>query len=147
MSGNHERKREEELSYTPPGEEGPKGVLEEGSLWIMIAGPSVWALHFLLAYWGAAVWCAKIPEPRGAILMLRLSVGVLTVIALAVVGWLAWKAVRSYDGRLLIREDLTKPTEPERTRFLGHATLLLCSLSAAAIVFDAMPALVFDSCY
>ena len=147
MSNVDERKREDELSHTPPGEAGPKGILDEGSLWIMIAAPSVWALHFLLAYWGAAVWCAKIPERTEDVLAVRLGVGVLTVVALAVVAWLARKAVRSYQGRLLIREQLTEPSEPERTRFLGHATLLLCSLSAAAIIFDAMPALVFDSCY
>ena len=147
MTKPEEREREARLSHTPPGEEGPKRLLEEGSLWIMIAAPCVWALHFLVAYWAAAVWCAKISERTEDILVVRIAVGLLTVVALAVVAWLAWKAVSSYRARLLIQENLTEHSEAERTRFLGHATLLLCSLSAAAIVFDAMPALVFDSCY
>lgn len=147
MSKAKEREREARLSHTPPGEEGPKRLLEEGSLWIMIAAPSVWALHFLLSYWAAAIWCAKIPQPTEPILAVRIGVGVLTLAALAAVGWLAWTAVRSYQATLLIQEKLTEHSEAERTRFLGHATLLLCSLSAVAIVFDAMPALVFDSCY
>jgi hypothetical protein len=71
----------------------------------------------------------------------------LTVAALALLAWIARHAVRRYEGRLLIQEHLTEPSEAERTRFLGHATLLLCSLSAVAIVFDAMPAVVFNSCY
>lgn len=139
--------REEGLAHTPPGEEGPKRLLEEGSLWIMVAAPCVWAAHFLLAYWAAAVWCAKIADATGSILTVRIGVGVLTIIALAIVAWLAQRAIRRYQGKLLIQENLTGHSEAERTRFLGHATLLLCSLSAAAIVFDAMPALVFDSCY
>lgn len=147
MTKTEERKREAALSHTPAGEEGPKRLLEEGSLWIMVAAPCVWALHFLFAYWGAAVWCAKIPERTGEILVVRLGIGGLTVAALVVVAWLAWKAISSYRARLLIQENLTGHSEAERTRFLGHATLLLCCLSATAIVFDAMPALVFDSCY
>jgi len=147
MTRDAERRRETRLSHTPPGEEGPKRLLDEGSLWIMIAAPCVWALHFLFAYWAAAVRCAKIPEGTEGIAAVRLGVGALTLVALAVVAWLAWKAVRSYRATLLIHENLTGPGEAERTRFLGHATLLLCALSAAAIVFDAVPALVFDSCY
>ena len=136
---------EDGLSDVPHGEEPPKRLLEEGSLWIMIAAPCVWAGHFLLSYWAAAVWCAKLSQEQ--ILVVRLGVGGLTILALALVGWLARHAVRRYQGELLIRENLTEPTEAERTRFLGHAALLLCSLSAVAIVFDTMPVLVFDSCY
>jgi hypothetical protein len=147
MRTRDERAREAELSYTPPGEEGPKRLIEEGSVWIMAASPCVWALHFLFSYWAAAVWCAKVAERFGSILPVRLGVGALTVAALALLAWIARHAVRRYEGRLLIQEHLTEPSEAERTRFLGHATLLLCSLSAVAIVFDAMPAVVFNSCY
>lgn len=121
-----------------------KRLIDDGSLWIMVAAPTVWAAHFLLCYWIAAVWCAKIGGPLDEV---RFWVLVLTAGALALVALLAWHAVRRYDGQLLIQEDLTKDTEEERERFLGHATLLLCSLSALAIVFDAVPALVFDQCH
>lgn len=133
--------------HAPPGEDPPKRLLEEGSLWIMVAGPTVWAAHFLLSYWVAAVWCAKVVEGDGPLDGVRLTVAGLTVGALALIALLAWYAVRRYDGRLLVREELTEDTEAERTRFLGHSALLLCSLSAVAVIFDALPAVVFDSCF
>lgn len=127
-------------------DEPPKRLLEEGSLWIMIATPSVWAAHFLLSYWIASVWCAKVVDGTGALDTVRLWVLGLTVAALALIGLLARHAVRRYDGRLLIHEDMAEDTEAERTRFLGRATLLLCCLSAVAILFNSLPALVFDRC-
>ena len=142
-----EKHPEEGVSHYPPGEEPPKRLLEEGSLWIMVAAPTVWAAHFLLCYWVAAVWCAKVTEGPGPLGPVRLTVAGLTVAALGLIGLLAWHAVRRYHGVLLIHEQLTEDTERERTRFLGHATLLLASLSAVAVVFDAMPVLVFDTCF
>ena len=138
---------ERSLSHYPPGEEPPKRLLAEGSLWIMVAAPIVWAAHFLLCYWVAAVWCAKVTDGQGPLGLVRLTVAGLTVLALALIAFLAWHAVRRYHGVLLIDEHLTEDTERGRTRFLGHATLLLASLSAVAVVFDAMPALVFDTCF
>ena len=129
------------------GEEGPKHLLEEGSLWVMIAVPSIWAVHFLLCYWVAAIWCARFSANEGSTDFMRLGLGVLTVAALLLVGLLAVHAIRRYRARLLTRKELTEDTETERTRFLGNATLLLCSMSAVAIVFTAMPLLVFDRCF
>lgn len=123
-----------------------ESLFEEGSLWPVIAALSIWAGHFLLCYWVAAVWCAKFAEGEGSLLWVRVAIGVLTVVALAAVGWLARHAVRRYHGRLAIEDDLVEDSEPERARFLGHATLLLCALSAVAIVFDVVPALVFATC-
>ena len=138
---------EKDLSHYPPGEEPPKRLLEEGSLWIMVAAPTVWAAHFLLCYWAAAVWCAKVTDGPGPLGPVRLTVAALTILALGLIGWLAWHAVRRYQGALLIDDQLTGDSEAERTRFLGHATLLLASLSAVAVVFDAMPVLVFETCF
>lgn len=128
------------------GTEPPKRLLEEGSLWVMIAVPCVWAAQFLLSYWMAAVWCAKMAEGAEPIPLVRIAVGVFTVTALAAIGLLARHARRRYNGRLRVLVDLTEDSEPERTRFLGHAALLLCIVSAFAIVFTAMPALIFETC-
>lgn len=122
-----------------------EGLLEEGSLWIMVAAPTVWGAHFLLSYWVAAVYCARVGED-GDFLIVRLAVGALTAVALALVGWLARHARRRYGGKLRISDDLVTDTEGERTRFLGHATLLLCTLSAVAILFDLMPVLFIGGC-
>lgn len=120
-----------------------KRLIDEGSLWIMVAAPSVWAAHFLLCYWLAAVWCAKIGGGLATVQTVTLA---LTAVALAIVGWLSWKARREYDGRLTVKDDHDGNTDETRRRFLGHATLLLAVLSAIAIVVDALPALVFDRC-
>ncbi len=129
------------------GAEGPKHLLAEGSLWVMIAAPSVWAAHFLLCYWAAALWCAKAPETADWAGVLRLGLGALTVAALLAVGLLAHHARRTLRARLLVPDELTDDTERERARFLGNATLLLCTLSAVAVLFTATPLLVFDRCF
>jgi hypothetical protein len=133
--------------WRPEGVEPPKGLLEEGSLWVMIAAPTVWAAHFLVCYWVAAVWCAKVTEGAGPLGPVRWAVAILTVAALALIGALIHRARTRYEGRFLIDEDLTRSTEAERTRFLGHATLLLAGLSAVAVVIDALPVVVFDTCF
>lgn len=123
-----------------------EGLLEEGSLWIMVAAPCVWAAHFLLSYWIVAVWCAKVEPGPGSLLAARIAVAALTAIALAMIGWLSLRAWRRYEGRLTIDDDLVRDTQRERTRFLGHAALLLAALSAVGVLFDALPALAFPSC-
>lgn len=123
-----------------------ESLFEEGSLWPVIAALSIWAGHFLLSYWAAAVWCAKYAEGEGSLFWVRVAVGLLTLVALAAVGGLARHAMRRYRGRLAIEDDLVEDSEAERTRFLGHATLLLCTLSAAAIVLDVVPVMVFATC-
>ena len=37
------------------------------SLWFLIAAPIMWAAHFLLCYLTAAIWCAKLAGPDGAL--------------------------------------------------------------------------------
>ena len=120
-------------------------IIDEGSLWIMVAVPSVWAAHFLLVYWVAAVWCAKLGRDAG-LDPVRLAILGLTVLALGVVGWLAWMAWRDYAGRLPLGGEIEEDTDDGRRRFMGQATLMLAILSAVAILFDAIPALVFERC-
>ncbi len=122
-----------------------EGLLEEGSFWVLVAAPVVWAAHFLLAYWGAAIYCARFLE-AAPFMVVRVYVGAITVLALALVGWLAHHARVRYKGKLRISDDLVEDTEAERTSFLGHAALLLSALSAVAILFDALPVVVMDGC-
>lgn len=142
-----DRHPEAGLSWYPEGEEPPKRILEDGSLWVMVAAPTVWAAHFLFCYWIAAVWCAKVTGGAGPLGPVRWAVAALTFVALGLIAWLVRHARRRYRGEFLIDEDLTADTEAERTRFLGHATLLLAGLSAVAVLIDALPVLVFDTCF
>lgn len=118
-------------------------VIDEGSIWILVAAPSIWAAHFLLSYWVAAVYCAKggfdLFEPRWVIVGLG-------VLSCAVIGWLAVIAVRRYGGVFVVFEDLSQSSERGREVFTGHVALLLCVLSAVAIGFTVIPALVFGQC-
>lgn len=121
-------------------------VLPEGraSLWQLVAGPSAWALHFLLCYVTAAVWCAKharLPPSAG----LRGALWLYTAIALAVIAWFGWRALRRHAwGRASLPHD--DPSAGDRHRFLGYATLLLCGLSFIAVLYSAMAIAFVGSC-
>ncbi|MBE9637040.1 hypothetical protein [Salipiger mangrovisoli] len=127
----------------PPGD-APR-VIDQGSVWILVAAPSIWAAHFLISYWVAAIWCAKLgrgtslAEPRWIIAGLgALCIG--AIIGLAVL------AVRRYGGVFVIFEEITESSERGRDRFVGHVALLLCVLSAAAILFTVIPGMVLGQC-
>ena len=123
-----------------------ESLFAAGSLWLLIAVPSVWAAHFLLCYWATAVWCAKFVGAGGPLATMQVVVGVLTAAALLTLLGLAVHASRRYGGRLGPDDDLVANSEPERSRFLGHTALLLCTLSAVAVIFDAVPVLVIATC-
>ncbi|WP_261335435.1 hypothetical protein [Rhizobium leguminosarum] len=67
---------------------------EVETLWTLFTGPAVWALHFLVCYVAAAVYCAKASEVAFSFGMLRFTLSIVTVLALlAILGaaWLAWR--------------------------------------------------------
>ena len=127
--------------YGPPGD-APR-LISQGSVWIMVAAPTIWALHFVASYTFAATWCAKagpsLAEPRWII-------AVMGVLCVALIGWLALLAVRRYGGVFVIFEEITESSERARDRFIGHVSLLLCILSAVAIVFTTLPGFFFSTC-
>lgn len=118
-------------------------LIDDGSLWIMIAAPSIWAAHFLISYWVAAIWCAKI---GGSLLDVRWIIAALGLASIALIGLLALIAVRRYGGTLIIFEEITEDSRPARERFMGHVSLLLCILSAVAVGFTVIPGLVMQTC-
>lgn len=120
-----------------------RGFLSRGSLWILFAPLMVWAAHFVLCYVIAAIRCSL---DAGGLAAVRLAVGVLTLLALAAVAALARHSVREYGGAFPPRRATWSAAAEDRARFLGNVALLLSALSALAIVFTAVPALVFTSC-
>ena len=125
-----------------------KRLIDEGSVWILVAPLSLWAAHFLLCYWVAAIWCAKMAiDGPAALWAVRLVIGTLTMAALAVFVLLALIARRRYRGDMVVDEEITGDTETARRHFLGHVALLLCALGAMATLFSAIPILVFDQCW
>lgn len=118
---------------------------EHDSLWRLTLGPSAWALHFVICYAAAAVVCAKVPDPS-AVAGLRLGLGALTVLALAVISWLGVRAWRewNYFGD---RHNEDKPDEAEnRHQFINHAAFLLVVVSFIGVIFVSLPIIYLGSC-
>lgn len=132
---------EEDFSHEVERETG-----EGTDLWRVIAPPTIWAIHFLICYVGAAIYCEK--AGRFADLFpAKALVALTTILALAGVGFLfhsLWK-VRGLSTAN-DNYDYTANTPEERHRFLSHVALMLCVLSTVAILFAAIPALVLETC-
>ena len=115
------------------------------SLWTLFTAPTIWAVHFLVCYVGAAVYCAK----RGAIGadfgLVRTGVLSVTVLALAMIALSAWLAWRQW-GFGTADPPHDEPTAHDRNRFQGFATLLLSALSFVAVVYTALPAAFISEC-
>lgn len=112
-------------------------------LWHLIASPTVWAAHFLFSYISASVGCARLGS--GAMPSIRDGIMAATVVALLLVlffGALAWVQSRSGDDLPPYDDNTTE----HRVRFLATAKLMLSGLSFIAIVFQALPVLVFTDC-
>jgi hypothetical protein len=115
-------------------------------LWRVIAAPIIWALHFLFCYVFAAIYCEK--SGRGAALWdVRVAVAVATVVALAGIG-LATRHLWDVRGRSLTDDDFEYEhnTPEERHRFLSHVALMLCALSAVAVLYVAIPVFYLTTC-
>lgn len=114
------------------------------SLWMLTAAPAIWAAHFLASYITAAVWCAK-STPHASLAPVRVAIAAYTVVALAGV-WLVarWGHRRHGFGGAELPHDGDTPED--RHRFLGFATLLVASLAAIAILYEALVVLFFGTC-
>jgi hypothetical protein len=116
------------------------------SLWLLTAGPSIWAAHFVLSYATASIWCAKVVGPGGSLTTVRVAIAVYTALALVgigIVGWIGYRRHKFGEGQVPHDAD----TPEDRHRFLGFSTLLLSALSAVAVLYAAANAAFFEVCY
>lgn len=116
------------------------------SIWFLTIAPTIWALHFLLCYATAAVWCAKYAGESASLGPVRTAIGVYTALAMIGIGSTGWVGYRrhSFGAAELPHDD---DTPQDRHRFLGFATLLLSVLSAVATLFVAAVALFIGTCH
>lgn len=115
------------------------------SLWILTAAPAVWALHLLLSYTTAAVWCEKFSAPGDPLATARTAIGWYTAIALTAIAIVGVEGFRRHRrGTETTTHDLDSPGD--RHGFLGFATLLLSGLSALAVLYAALAASFFKEC-
>lgn len=115
-------------------------------LWSVIISPTLWAVHFLVCYVAAAIYCEKLG--RDAPLDdVRLLVIVATALALGGIGWSGLRLWRVHD-RSLTDDDFEYEhnTPEERHRFLSHVALMLCVLSAVAVIYVTIPMLYLETC-
>ena len=140
----HERDRAEDRRLTErPGEPGPPARRE--SLWVLIAGPIIWSVHFLACYLTAAIWCAKLAAPDGAVGPVRWAVAGYTAAALVGIGLSFFGALKRHRyGTATVPHDYDSAAD--RHRFLGFATLLLAGLSAVAVLYVGLVVVFIGSC-
>ena len=108
--------------------------------------PTLWAIHFLVCYVGAAIYCAKTGGPMVPIEPVRDLVWIATAVALAGIfanGVWAYREGRFYEDDAPGYHD---DSLAERRRFLCYATVLLSGLSFVGTIFVAMPALFIETC-
>ena len=129
-----------------PDQEKKEFAEAADSLWRLVFGPIVWAVHFLVSYAAAAVYCAKFGTDAGSILGFRIAVGGAGVVALAVLAWLGWAAWRQWD--YMDDKDYVhdRGREEDRHEFLGHAALLLVIVSTVGVLYSMLPVTVLGSC-
>jgi len=115
------------------------------TLWTLFTAPIVWATHFLICYVGAAVFCEKPDFFGNRFDILRISIGAVTLLALAMIFVSALLAYRQWGfGSGDPPHD--DPTRRDRLLFQGYATLLLSGLSFVAVIFTALPAVFVTGC-
>jgi hypothetical protein len=118
----------------------------EESLWILTISPTIWAVHFLLSYISAAIWCAKVANRDGGLEQIRLAIAVYTGLALVGIIMVGWRGFHRHRiGSTTGPHDFD--TRESRHRFLGFATLLLSGLSAVATCYVALAAVFIGNCY
>lgn len=123
----------------------PTRPRSRGGLWMLAAGPVVWALHFLLSYVTVAIHCAKAARydaSLGGVTTVLWIYTALALLAIAAFGVTGWR--RHRHGESSPPHDAS--TSADRHRFLGLATLLLCGLSFVAVVYAAFAIAVISTC-
>ena len=133
---------------TPAPDRGPdrdrqEFAAETLSLWRITFSPVVWAAHFLLAYGIVSLACIRGLLPIGAA---RLGLVAVSVLALGLIGWLAWQSLRQWN--VLETGDITHAahTPENRHAFLGHAAFLLSVISFIGVVYVTLPLLFIGDC-
>jgi hypothetical protein len=128
------------------------------TLWLLTIAPTIWAVHLLLSYISAAIWCAKFVGPGGPLGGIRTAVIWYTALALVGIVLTGWEGFRRHRlpslgtgpatprgaGTEATTHDLDTPED--RHRFLGFATLLLSGLSGVGVLYAALAATYFETC-
>jgi hypothetical protein len=123
------------------------------TLWLLTIAPTIWAVHLLLSYATAAIWCAKFVSAGGPLGGIRTAVIWYTALALIGIVFTGWEGFRRHrhpsTALGAARTEATThdlDTPEDRHRFLGFATLLLSGLSGVGVLYAALAATYFETC-
>lgn len=127
-----------------------KGVKRETGtgtdLWRVILAPVIWTGHFLFIYIYAAVFCEKAGR-NAPLLPVQWATMLATLAALAGIALVTRRLWRVRARSLTENDfDFEHNSPEERHRFLSHVAVMLCALSAVAVLYTSLPALYLDSC-
>ncbi|HEY8575717.1 MAG TPA: hypothetical protein VIL88_05190 [Devosia sp.] len=115
-------------------------------LWTVIASPIIWSVHFLFCYVYGAVYCEKLGRDA-PLADARIVIIIATVVALAAIGLSTWRLWRVRARSVTDNDfEFEHNTPEERHRFLSHVALMLCVLSAVAVLYVAIPMLYLANC-
>lgn len=118
-------------------------LIDRDSLIGMVGGPLVWTVHFLVVYVLTAVSCAfgfASAEALGPVSLVLIAVSAAALAAIGGLGMVARRRLRRLAG------GPGRDPETGRQRFMAFAALLLCVLSAIAVVYETIPVFVLPPC-
>ncbi|HEX2146357.1 MAG TPA: hypothetical protein VHG11_01740 [Pseudorhizobium sp.] len=115
------------------------------TLWTLFTAPAVWAVHFVVCYVVVAIYCEKMQVWHLDFATVRIGLGIFTLLALAMIVLSAYLAWRQW-GFGSAEAPHSQPTDRDRRRFQGFATLLLSGLSFVAVIYAAIPLIFIAGC-
>ena len=120
-----------------------QNLLNRNSLLNLISAPVIWAIHFLLSYVIVSLACAGADSGTwiAGITALQAGIGALTLAAVAL---LVYIGIVNYDKWR--RAPATPVAGDDMSRFLALASMLLCGLSAIAVIWVAFPVFMLSPC-
>lgn len=118
----------------PPDSVRPKLVRE----WmLLLAGPTIWATHFMSVYLLTEAVCATNPSDEGSTSVVSIAVLVLTVLGVVGSGWAARRS------SIVLR---TTGESEDVSRFFALLGVMLGLVFAVSIAFVGLPALALPPC-
>jgi len=112
-----------------------------------LAAPmAVWAMHFVVVYSLVGLACERglLLQRVATLPVLSWVLMLVTAVALALIGWLGWHALRRWRA-LRTRDDTATPSQPHE-RFMRLVTALLALLAFNAVVFTTTPVFMLPPC-
>lgn len=102
---------------------------------LMLAPPTLWALHFLACYAIVSLACAHGAGQD----TVRTGIALASVAGLAPIGLIAWRSLRQWQA-------VRNQHEQDAAPFFAVVTLMLCAMSAVALAWVALPGFLLPPC-